>query len=159
MDTETDQAARDAAVKAAFAAWDKERTFVDDEGVHRPKPKDEIDALWEAMWRAADFSWAGLADAGWERGTYEANEAQRLKRWRAPADFPGDGRVHGEGDTAWRQSNLQEYWRWSRFAPGFAGEDRLLSDEELTRAGLLIEAEGVLWHVLHRPGLRASVAL
>mgnify|MGYP003109926026 CR=1 FL=1 len=137
---EADQAAKDAAVKAAFEAW------------HRP-PRDrgpeDTDALWEAMWETCDFSWEGLADAGWERGD-KANEAQKLKRWRAPANFPGGGTIHGEGEAAWKEATLQDYWRWSLGFEGDARGERLLSDRELEEAGLLVSgADGALWHRLH----------
>jgi len=140
-----DEAAKRAAAGAAFQAW-------------RMRPRDasreEIDRLWLALWDAADFSWDGLADAGWDLG-YRASEAQKLKRWRAPADLPGDGAVHGEGETAWKEATLQDYWRGSIGIK--AGGPRLLSDEDLVAAGLLTKVDGTLWHVLHRPEVTADI--
>lgn len=139
---EADQAAKDAAVTAAFEAW-------------RNRPKDldaeAVTALWEAMWEVFDFSWEGLADAGWERGD-EANEAQTLKRWRAPFNFPGVGTIRGEGQTTWREATLQDYWRWSLGFEGDATGQSRLTDYELEVAGLLLRKDdGTLWHRLHLP--------
>lgn len=106
---------------------------------------------WLARWEKMDFSWAGLADAGWDSGD-AASESQTLKRWRAPADFPGDGKVRGSGPIKWRESNLQEYWRWT-FGPG---EQRLIRDDELIKAGLLVDVDGKQWHVLYVPGVDAT---
>ncbi len=140
-DERKSQAERDAEVEGALRAW-RER----DRGL----PREEADRVWEAAWTALDFSWEGLADAGWERGE-EANEAQRLKRWRAPADLPGDGNLHGEGAIAWRESTLQEYLRWS---PAKTGE--LLTNSQLRASHLLIpDGENRLWHAVHTPELRA----
>ena len=141
-----DHSNKRAAQDAAFKAW-------------RARPRDasreEIDPLWEAMWAVADFSWDGLVDAGWALG-HSASEAQKLKRWRTPAEFPGEGKVNGEGETAWKESTLQDYWRWSI---GIAdGEPRLLSDQKLEEADLLVRDEaGTLWHVLHRPDVTATL--
>lgn len=143
------QEARDVAVRAAFGAFRDDRTMPGEEGKPaRPKPYAEIVPLWEAMWQTFDFSWGGLADAGWERGT-GANDAQKLKRWRAPADFPGGGAVQGEGATVWKQANLQDYWRWSIGITEEAWPGRLLSDEELRAQGLLREVDGRLFHLIH----------
>ncbi|WP_193171688.1 pentapeptide repeat-containing protein [Nisaea nitritireducens] len=137
---EVEQAAKDATVRAAANAW-------------RSRPKDlpahARAALWEAMWEAYDFSWNGLADAGWERGD-KANEGQRLKRWRAPVGVPGTGPVHGHSSAAWKEATLQDYWRWSigigQISPGAP----MLSDFALHNAGLLVEdSTGTLWHILH----------
>ncbi|MEL7481666.1 MAG: pentapeptide repeat-containing protein [Pseudomonadota bacterium] len=150
------QAARDAAVKAAFEAYDEGRTIPGEDGKpERPKPKEDIDTLWEAMWQAADFSWQGLADAGWDRGPL-ANAAQKLKRWRAPADFPGGGPVQGEGEARWKQATLQEYWRWSLGLEPGGASPRLLTDDELTELGLLKTFDGVTYHLLHCPGVQLS---
>ncbi|MCW3848096.1 pentapeptide repeat-containing protein [Sphingomonas sp. LB-2] len=123
---------------------------------YRQIPYADLCQMWETLWATCDFSWAGLADAGWERGD-EANEAQKLKRWLAPADFPGEGRVHGEGELAWREATLQDYWRWvplrrSASKPSttlgrWAG--KLLSDAELIKLGALTEIDGSLWHSIH----------
>lgn len=156
------QGERDAAVRAAFEAYEKGRTVSDEKGRARPKPYAEQRALWEAMWAAADFSWEGLADGGWERRD-KANEAQKLKRWQAPASFPLDAPAQGEGDAAFKPATLQDYWRWVPNQgwtedQGWAG-GRLANDEELKALGLLVEVDGQLWHALHRAELRASVAL
>ena len=147
-----DSADTRAAQDAAFKAW-RERP--------RGADREETDRLWLAMWEAADFSWDGLADAGWDLG-FQASEAQRLKRWRAPADFPGRGQVHGEGEAAWKEATLQDYWRWSIGIEESA--PHLLSNDELIAAKLLVRDEaGALWHVLHRPeviaAMRGSAAL
>ena len=47
---------------------------------------DERAERWLAQWRRFDFSWHGLSYANW---TGAADEGGLLKRWRAPADFPG----------------------------------------------------------------------
>ena len=54
--------------------------------------KDKLYADWEANWQEQDFSWEGL----------------KKHEWRAPPDFPGSGKIRGEGETAYRKSNLQE---------------------------------------------------
>lgn len=131
-------------VDAAFAAWDKRP---------RDASREETDPLWRAMWDAADFSWDGLKDAGWELGS-NSSAAQDLKRWRAPADFPGGGDIHGKGKTAWKKATLQDYWRWSIGI--VEGEPRLLTDDALIAAGLLVDIDGKRWHVLHRPEVTAD---
>lgn len=108
-------------------------------------------AEWEAKWEAVDFSWEGLADAGWELDD-QASEAQKLKRWRAPAHYPGGGAVRVVGADTWREASLQDYWRWSI---GITDDNpsRLLSDEELLQKGLIErDTNGKLWHVLHTLG-------
>ena len=143
MAGEDAQAEKRRAQDAAFRAWE-----------NRPRDagREETDRLWEAMWTAADFSWDGLADAGWELGS-RASQAQKLKRWRAPADFPGRGKVSGEGETAWKEATLQDYWRWSIGIVG--GKPRLLTDRDLITKGLLVSFNGGLWHILHRPKAEA----
>jgi len=157
------QAETDARVRAAFEAYERGRTVPGEDGKPRkPKPLDEITPLWEAMWIAADFSWAGLADAGWDRGD-RANLAQKLKRWRAPADFPGGGALQGEGEAAWKPASLQDYWRFAVWRAG-GGADRAAYDparidEAMAAAGLLVPVDGRLFFALHVPGMRLSVAL
>lgn len=115
-------------------------------------------AEWEEEWEAMDFSWEGLADAGWGLGN-RASEAQKLKRWRAPVDFPGGGAVQGEGDSARKEATQQDFWRWSI---GITDDDptRLLSDEELLEKGLLErDKHGKLWHAIHRTEANVSPAL
>ena len=115
-------------------------------------PKDEAEKLWKQAWAEVDFSWNGLADAGWELGE-SASDAQKIKRWRAPADFPGAGKLHGHGTGTWRESTLQEYWRCSfGTSESNASRFRLLTDVELREIGLLVEDDaGIAWHLLHRP--------
>jgi hypothetical protein len=116
------------------------------------------------MWSASDFSWAGLADAGWELGE-NASPAQKLKRWRAPPDFPKNAEGEGKRPTSatakasrWKKATLQDYWRWSF---GVAdGPIRLLTDGELKDLGLLVaDEQGVLWHLLHSPQTASNSAL
>lgn len=153
---------RDQAVKAAAEAFWARRTVTDDKGRKRPRAYAEIRPLWQALWEACDFSWEGLADAAWERGD-KANNAQEAKRWRAPADFPLEVALEGAGEEAFKPASLRDYWRWVP-AEGWSEDKgwtggRLASDEELKALGLLVETDGRLWHVLHRPEARASVAL
>jgi hypothetical protein len=153
------QAEHDARIEAVFEDYDSSRTFFDSQGRKRPKSYAERLALWEKLWTAVDFSWTGLADAGWERGD-NANRAQKLKRWRAPPDFPGGGLVQGEGDAAWRPASLQDYWRWIPTegwtkAQGW-GAGRLATDKELKALGLLVEADSAWWFALHRPEVDVS---
>lgn len=131
-----------AAENAAFNAWDARD--------HRLAAERNI-AAWEAMWAEADFSWEGLADAGWELGD-AAGPAQQLKRWRAPMRFPTDAPTRGSRDDVYRCASLQDYLRLA----GSAAEDdlRLLTDEELISAGLLTKRGDALWHVLHDPEVR-----
>ncbi len=115
-------------------------------------------AKWEAEWEAMDFSWDGLADAGWDLGD-EASKPQKLKRWRAPAHFPGDGQVHDRGKYSWKEATLQDYWRWSI---GIIDDQptRLLSDDELIEKGLLERDEDdKLQHAIHRAQASVSPAL
>ncbi|MEO9969091.1 MAG: pentapeptide repeat-containing protein [Hyphomonadaceae bacterium] len=109
-----------------------------------PKPtqtdKDKLYADWEAEWEAKDFSWEGL----------------KKHSWRAPVDFPGAGDVKGDGEMAYRKSNLQEYWRWSLGVPDVDDQNCLLSDKEMMSAGLLVDVDGALWHILHRKGTHAA---
>lgn len=78
------QRATDAAIEAALDAWDRR---------DRAAPPAGQAPLWAALWQSCDFSWEGLADAGWEWGD-GANAAQALKRW-------DDG----------SRRTLQDYWR------------------------------------------------
>lgn len=118
---------------------------------------DEMDPeqLWEILWKTCDFSWEGLSDAGWSR-LDDANFSQKLKRWRAPIDFPGSGAVHHVADKSWKEASLQDYWRWSRSRDGTIDANALASDAELQSAGLLREFEGKSYHVAHWPGNSVS---
>jgi len=109
---------------------------------------------WLADWRNLDFSWDGLARAEWASGP---GATDNLKCWRAPLSFPGNGKLVGQGDRAYIQATLQDYWRWSygldRFGEFENLDDQsiLLSDDDLLEAGLLTEWNGSLWHIAHRP--------
>ena len=113
---------------------------------------------WFTAWAAADFSWDGLANVDWSAAF---DRRAGFKRWKAPIDFPGDGQIVGEGQHAFRQATLQDYWRWSVGFEEILSESELdslvlLSVEQLMEAGLLVEYDGKLWHVLHREALRFS---
>ena len=137
-DIET-QKEKDARIRAAFGAWENRKTHtMDGDGKRIKTPREEIDALWLAMWEAADFSWAGLADVSGR------NPAIELKQFTAPEGFPIGGEI-----------TLQDYWRWSLGVPEFETDNRLLTDDELKQAGLLVARDGNLWHVLHLPAYSA----
>ncbi|MEL6830207.1 MAG: pentapeptide repeat-containing protein, partial [Pseudomonadota bacterium] len=115
--------------------------------------EDRASERWFATWRSKDFSWDGLADASWEFGP---DSEAVSKQWRAPVDFPGDGDVIGDGQHAYRQANLQDYWRWSFGFESLLSDDAeeapiRFTDDQLIAAGLLVEYEGRFWHILHRP--------
>ena len=174
------QAEADARIKAAFDAYVKGRTVPGEAGrPDKPKPIEEITPLWEAMWAAADFSWAGLANAGWDRAddveddeddtedaevTGKANAAQTLKRWRAPIAFPGGGAVVGEGETAYKQATLQDYWRfifWLAAGGEASGPwDPAAIDDTMATCGLLqTRPDGRIFHALHCSDMQLSLAL
>ena len=158
------QAEADARIKAAFDAYTDGRTVPGEAGrPDKPKPIEEITPLWEAMWATADFSWAGLANAGWDRAD-EANSAQHLKRWRAPIAFPGGGAVVGEGETAYKQATLQDYWRfifWSAAGGEASGpwDPAAIDDAMATRGLLQTRPDGRIFHALHCSDVQLSVAL
>ncbi len=102
--------------------------------------QDKLYADWEAKWRAQDFSWEGLAE----------------KEWHAPVDFPGEGAVVGDGDMAYRVSNLQEYWRWSIGYLEGSEKGCLLTDDQLIELGMLVRINNRIWHILY---LKDTVAL
>ncbi|MEM9376413.1 MAG: pentapeptide repeat-containing protein [Pseudomonadota bacterium] len=126
-------------------------------------PFDEAANRWLAQWRNLDFSWDGLAQADWDE---DPNIGAGLKCWRAPIAFPGSGKLVGQGEDAYIQATLQDYWRWSYGLNQFGPYDNigetpiLLSDQELLDAGLLVEWDNRLWHILHRPetSLEAAVS-
>jgi hypothetical protein len=68
-----------------------------------------------------------------------------------PASFPDGREAEGEFKTV----SLKDYWRWSI---GLPGEERLLTDEEMRGAGLLVEVDGETYHLIHAPdmGLKAD---
>ena len=130
---------KDKLVKDALEAWDNRDTS--------KLSQDEIVALWEDMWKACDFSWEGLADAGWERDDRK-NDVQLFKQWRAPTKGPIKTEAE---DPYWHEATLQDYWRWSAGVPEYADQDLLLNDEQLETAGLLKRIDGKLWHIAFRP--------
>jgi hypothetical protein len=143
---------RDKEVESVFTAYRSGRVYVNDNGQIRPKPCKEQEELWQRLWEVVDFSWQGLADAGWERREH-ANEAQKLKRWQAPPDFRNGGIEVGKDEGAYIQATLQDYWRWLpnedwTADQGFAG-GRLLSDKELNQHQLLVEPYGKVYHAIH----------
>jgi hypothetical protein len=158
---------RDEEIKLALDAYRDGRTDVDANGHRCPKPYEEQVELWKRMWDVVDFSWQALEDAGWQRAN-DANDAQKLKRWKAPPNFPNGGVVLGEGDRAYIQATLMDYWRWFpnedwTADQGFAG-GRLLSDTELIKHGLLVEPRGRLFHAIHghnevREPLRKAIVI
>lgn len=109
---------------------------------------------WLADWRNLDFSWNGLSQAEWASGPASVDNP---KCWRAPLNFPGNGKMVGQGDKAYIQATLQDYWRWSYGLSKFGEFENLdeqsilLSDDDLLEAGLLTEWNGALWHIAHRP--------
>ena len=112
-----DQNLNDAKIQQAEEAWREDLTVTLENGETRRKTFAERQPIWLNLWEAVDFSWEALADAGWERGD-DANYAQELKRWRAPVSLPGDRPVIGEGEGAYQQASLQDYWRYTPLPDG-----------------------------------------
>ena len=147
----------DAAVGEALAAYRSGRLADGDgQGTEQATSYEEMAGLWQAAWRACDFSWEGLADAGWTRGE-SAHAAQKWKRWKAPIEFPGGGGLETTDGRAWRQASLQDYWRWSIGITQDPWPGRLLTDDELMALGLLRDTEAGRFHLLHCPDVRPSV--
>lgn len=140
----------------AFRNWNErvESQFTTENGQIR-ESANSCQTLWEAMWRAADFSWNGLKHTALHRKN--PSEAEKLKRFRARLNFPINLENSQAGRKPQRIGSLQDYWRWSIGVPGFEDTNRLLSDTELLSAGLLTNIDGVLWHVLHRPETDAYI--
>nr|WP_070959930.1 pentapeptide repeat-containing protein [Hyphomonas sp. Mor2] len=115
---------------------------------------DQLVDDWRTDWRNSDFSWDALKDADWSMGS---RTVEHPKCWRAPLDFPGNGKLVGSGDDAYIQASAQDYLRWSwgldtvGEVSGLGDQPVLLTDQELFDAGLLKEWDGQLWHILHLP--------
>ncbi|MCR9078854.1 MAG: pentapeptide repeat-containing protein [Hyphomonadaceae bacterium] len=115
---------------------------------------DQLVEDWRTEWRNRDFSWHALAEADWSMG---AQSIENPKCWRAPLDFPGNGKLVGSGDDAYIQASVQDYWRWSwgldavGDVKGLSEHPILLTDQDLIDAGLLVEWDQKLWHILHLP--------
>ena len=117
MAQQDDQNLKDAQIKQAEEAWENDLTVTLENGETRRKTFAERQPIWLNLWEAVDFSWEALADAGWERGD-DANYAQKLKRWKAPEGLPVDRPVIGEGEGAYKQASLQDYWRFTPLPDG-----------------------------------------
>jgi uncharacterized protein YjbI with pentapeptide repeats len=92
------------------------------------------------LWRARAMGW----DFAWDSASgYVYLDPMTCS---VPRGFPSAG-VAGEGGP---RVSLRDYWRWSA---GLPGENRLLTDEELLAAGLLVTVDGKLYHVIHAPDM------
>jgi hypothetical protein len=98
------------------------------------------EAAWLELWHARDFTWQGRSEKA----------ALQTEMVEVPASFPDGREAEGEFKTV----SLQDYWRWS---VGFSGEERLLTDEEMAEAGLLVEVDGETYHLIHAPDLWLKV--
>ena len=117
MAQQDDQDRKDAQIQQTLEVWRKDLTVTLENGETRRKTFAERQPIWLNLWAAVDFSWEALADAGWERG-FRANYAQELKRWKAPVSLPVDRPIVGEGEAAYKQANLQDYWRFTPLPDG-----------------------------------------
>lgn len=97
------------------------------------------EAKWVENWWSWDFSWRGRS----ERAYLVSHRVE------VPASFP-DGTA-AKGPT--KIVSLKDYWRWSL---GLPGKERLLTDEELLAAGLLIEVGGEWFHLFHAPDIHTK---
>jgi len=99
------------------------------------------EAAWLELWHARDFTWHGRSEIA----------VLQTEMVEVPASFPDGREPEGEFKTVC----LKDYWRWS---VGLEGEERLLTDEEMREAGLLVEVEGETYHLIHAPdmGLKAD---
>ena len=102
---------------------------------------EQREAAWFQLWLARDFTWRGRSEKA----------ALQTEMVEVPASFPDGREAEGEFKTV----SLKDYWRWS---VGLPGEERLLTDEEMRAAGLLVEVEGETYHLIHAPdmGLKAD---
>ncbi len=123
----------------ALKAYDNDLTVKLDNDKTRPKTNEERHALWLELWKACDFSWDGLADAGWAHG-HNTNYAQKLKSWKAPASLPIDGPIYGKVENRWKPASLQDYWRYTQLPDG-SWRDEIDTFKSL---GLLTEENGVV---------------
>jgi hypothetical protein len=98
------------------------------------------EAAWLELWHARDFTWQGRPEKA----------ALQTEMVEVPASFP-DGR-EAKGD--FKTVSLKDYWRWS---VGLPGEERLLTDEEMREAGLLVEVDGETYHLIHAPDMGLKV--
>jgi hypothetical protein len=110
-----------------YDAAQAERDYGDAEPVHK-------EAIWLELWHARDFTWHGRS----EKAMLQTEMVE------VPASFPDGREAEGEFKTV----SLKDYWRWSI---GLPGEERLLTDEEMRAAGLLVEVEGETYHLIHAP--------
>ncbi len=94
------------------------------------------EAAWLEFWHARDFTWSGKSE----------KFALKTEMVEVPASFPDGREAEGEFKTV----TLQNYWRWSI---GLGGEERLLTDEEMREAGLLVEVDGEAYHLIHAPDM------
>lgn len=101
---------------------------------YRKAAPSDREAAWYDIWREQNFAWTWL----WN------------KYVEVPASFP-DGQ---ESTGGVKRVSLSDYWRWSI---GLPGEERLLSDDELTEAGLLVVVSGEIYHLIHAPNPRLKV--
>ncbi|MBI1194150.1 MAG: hypothetical protein GC205_13410 [Bacteroidetes bacterium] len=98
------------------------------------------EAAWLELWHARDFTWQGRSEKA----------ALQTEMVEVPASFP-DGR---EAEGEFKRVSLKDYWRWSI---GLPGVERLLTDEEMREAGLLVEVDGETYHLIHAPDLWLKV--
>jgi len=98
------------------------------------------EAAWFDLWHARDFTWQGRS----EKAMLQTEMVE------VPASFPNGREAEGEFKTV----SLKDYWRWSI---GLAGQERLLTDEEMREAGLLVEVEGETYHLIHAPDVGLKV--
>lgn len=98
------------------------------------------EAKWVENWKSWDFSWCGRSEFAYLNSL----------RIEVPASFPDGARADGPTKTV----TLKDYWRWS---VGLPGEERLLSDQELRDAGLLVEVEGEEYHLFHAPDINRKL--
>ena len=98
------------------------------------------EAAWLELWHARDFTWPGRSEKA----------ALQTKVVEVPASFPDGREAEGEFKTV----SLRDYWRWSI---GLAGEERLLTDQDMRAAGLLVEVKGETYHLIHAPDMGLKV--
>jgi uncharacterized protein YjbI with pentapeptide repeats len=103
---------------------------------YREASPENREAAWLELWHARDFTWKGRS----------AKAALQTEMVEVPASFPDGREAEGEFKTV----TLQNYWRWSI---GLPGEERLLTDEEIRQAGLLVDVDGETYHLIHAPDM------
>ena len=103
------------------------------EGTQEPH---DVVAAWHREWLGWNFAWD-------LEGEHQWLESRTLT---PPPGFPrADEEAGCEG-----QIRLRDFWRWSA---GVGGESRLMTDEELIAAGLLVTVEGKRYHLIHAPDM------